>query len=99
MAASPPPGLAPSASHPHLLPCRTTRQDGAVKLWDVRAARRAAQVRAHVGAVNELLSHDLPSGQGLVLSAGADHAVLALEPRMSLKPLPPPLVSKPASWT
>ena len=60
-------------------------QDGVVKLWDVRAAQGGAQARAHVGAVNELLSHQLPSGQSLVLSAGADRAVLALEPRMSLR--------------
>lgn len=40
-----------------------------------------------MGAVNELLSHELPTGQALVLCCGADRVVAALEPRMSLQPL------------
>ena len=50
-------------------------QDGVVRLWDLRAASQAAETAVHgAGAVNELVHHRLPSGQPLVLSAGADGA-------------------------
>jgi len=56
-------------------------QDGVVRLWDVRSAGAAVETRVHEGAVNELRHHVLPSGNSLVLTAGADRRVLALEPR------------------
>ena len=63
-------------------------QDGVVRLWDLRAASQAVETSLHgAGAVNELVHHRLPSGQPLVLSAGADGVVLALEPRKSLAAL------------
>ena len=59
-----------------------------MRLWDLRAASQAVETALHgAGAVNELVHHRLPSGQPLVLSAGADGVVLALEPRKSLAAL------------
>ena len=59
--------------------------DGMVRLWDLRAKRMACGTRVHEGAVNELIHHRLPSGEHIVLSAGADRRVLGLEPRMDLR--------------
>ena len=61
-------------------------QDGIVRLWDLRQARSACETRVHTGAVNDLLAHRLPgSSAPLVISAGADHRLTALDPRMSLQ--------------
>ena len=61
-------------------------QDGVVRLWDVRASSCAAQARVHTGAVNELVPHRIAPGSPLLLlTAGADGIVSALEPRMGLQ--------------
>jgi len=59
-------------------------QDGIVRLWDLRQKRSAMETQVHTGAVNDLIAHKMPNGDPLVLSAGADRRVLALDPRMSL---------------
>jgi hypothetical protein len=61
--------------------------DGAVRLWDLRAgARPALELRdAHVGAVNELRWHVLPTGCPVLVSAGADRRLRVLEPRRALQ--------------
>ena len=65
-------------------------QDGIVRLWDLRTKSSAMETRVHEGAVNDLIAHKMPGGEPLILSAGADRRVLALDPRMSLAALRTP---------
>jgi hypothetical protein len=59
---------------------------GAVRLWDVRQRSVAMETRVHTGAVNDLLAHrSADSSTPLVITAGADHLVTVLDPRMSLQ--------------
>ena len=59
-------------------------QDGVVRLWDLRSKNSAMETRVHEGAVNDIIAHKLPDGSPMVVTAGADRRVLALDPRMSL---------------
>ena len=56
-----------------------------MRLWDLRQQRVACETQVHTGAVNDIVAHRLPGDSSpLVLSSGADHRLLALDPRKSL---------------